>query len=1428
MQGIDFSRIRVHDGSQHKGFEDLVCQLANRSKPENAREFIPKDGAGGDAGVECYWKLEDGSEHVWQAKYFIDRLKKTHWEQISRSVKTALNKHPKLTKYYVCLPIDRTDIRRVTRNGKPVFSEQDWWDRYVVKWTTIAAKKSMNVEFVYWGKHKITSLILHSDPGDLANIINYWFGATDGTTDAWLYRRFPTNLVDQEVKRATDILRKSLFFDEFEELRYSSTLAGKLINGELSVGSDGIRSQALAWCARILSSEKPEKAKECLEFAKELASCHETIIAEAFLTSQKGKKNDALSALAKINSPMSLTAALMIVARHEGWQNAVRWLESARIDAKNLDPDGKLVLLKCQLDFSDWMAAQKTCSLLTDDDLQEAPILHQLVALTHLLSTVPEEYRSLVHGQIPFDAKRFELDDQETAIETRRVARRHFIEVHEVALRLTMPRAASIAEEYALWLELRDPSESENGRNRLTAKLSDLASALRFVRLAVQFGVEIDLDAVEREIERQTALNGKITIDAALARFALFDTKDKAKEALAYLDCHREEIAGLIGMSLLQSIRDNLLSRTGQFEDSKSMLDSLIAEGLSKAEVNFHRQMISEAEGNDPVTGLKEQFRVTDLLSDLGILVDALEASNSWADLCEYGAIKFNRTHALPDAERLAVALYNTQKIETLIEFLDSNKTLLTQSKHLHLIHCWTLYYEGKLLEANSKIEDLSDWWDNPSCRELRVNIGISLGDWDSISPVVVHECANKNDRTAEELIRTAQLAFHLGLPESQVKELTLAAVEKANDNAKALADAYYLASIAGWENTEEVANWLQRAAELSNNDGPIRKATIQEIVDQKPVWDRIQSEVWMKLRRGELPMFGAGHVLNRSLIEFMSYPFYVNMAETDPRHRSTVFAYSGRKQRTHLDLGGKIALDVSAILTLSSLELLDKALAAFKEVHVSHSTLGWFFIERIKAVFHQPSRITEAQKVRHMLAEGALEKLPRYMLQHSNLADQVGQEIAQLIVEAETAETEDSLQCLVVCPYPVYRVDSLMDEAADLTEHTGILSSCVSIVEKLHRDGQITDSAKRHACSYLRLHEKPWPDQPEIADGAKLYLTNLATTYFHQVGMLDNLKDAGFQPVVSPSVISEVDQLISYGNTSDKIKIAIERIRLTLRTELANGKVITDKMIPKVQQESSEQPVSDHPTVDTLTLAHQYDAIVVDDRFIGQFDHIDTDSAVTPVFSTLDVIDALVDADSINDEDRMEYRTMLRKAGFILVPVEVDELIHHLESSSVENDEVVETLALKAIRENLLFVRLSVCNLSTEDENWLSSLFIAFREVLKELWKREGDTPKVRIRSDWILRQLDIRGWAQCFDKESAKYVVNDGYESHVMSLLLLPIEELPDLKDVYWEWLEKRVLVQIKEESPVLYLNLVERFRMLIASMVDEYVTESARNEE
>ena len=168
MSSLDFSKIRSHKGSQNNAFEELICQLARLSRPENAEVFIRKEGAGGDAGVECFWKLKDGSEHAWQAKYFFE-LKPNQWNQISHSVTVALNKHPNLKKYYICLPLDRTDQKKDNKK-----SMLDKWDQRVEEWNKIAELKNMNVEFKFWGAHEILNMLSTDDPHFSGRAL-YWF-----------------------------------------------------------------------------------------------------------------------------------------------------------------------------------------------------------------------------------------------------------------------------------------------------------------------------------------------------------------------------------------------------------------------------------------------------------------------------------------------------------------------------------------------------------------------------------------------------------------------------------------------------------------------------------------------------------------------------------------------------------------------------------------------------------------------------------------------------------------------------------------------------------------------------------------------------------------------------------------------------------------------------------------------------------------------------------------------------------------------------------------------------------------------------------------------------------------------------------------------------------------------------------------------------
>ena len=215
-----FRSIRSFDGSQQGGFEELICQLAHLDVPSESKTFVRKEGAGGDAGVECFWVMQDGSEHAWQAKYFLNAMSPSRWGQVNESVKTAIKKHHNLKKYYVCIPLDRTDTRSTGPGGKKTVSVLDEWNEHVKKWTELASKQAMDVEFEYWGAHEIL-LPLQSDDPRYSGRALFWFSAVV--------------LSSEKLRRCVEKQEKTLgerYTPEFHvDLPIAKTLDG-LINGD--------------------------------------------------------------------------------------------------------------------------------------------------------------------------------------------------------------------------------------------------------------------------------------------------------------------------------------------------------------------------------------------------------------------------------------------------------------------------------------------------------------------------------------------------------------------------------------------------------------------------------------------------------------------------------------------------------------------------------------------------------------------------------------------------------------------------------------------------------------------------------------------------------------------------------------------------------------------------------------------------------------------------------------------------------------------------------------------------------------------------------------------------------------------------------------------------------------------------------------------
>lgn len=1231
----------------------------------------------------------------------------------------------------------------------------------------------------------------------------------DDTTTAG--STIPVGLIDNEISKLVENIKKKRFFDGPISATDAIILSEQIESGKFQNGSNDKKLFALAWCARVLSNTDSGKAKEILSYASQYGHCEEIDIATSFISAAQDKLNDALNILARISTTAAKTAAFMIIANRQGAKEAFNWLDKTKITFSDLDSDGKVAFLSRCIELEEWSILLEHANTLTDHDYSQTPMLIFLSAIANLYQVVPPELRRFIWGQVPLEVNEFPLASDSKAISFIQKARALFERCAIVVEDLGLEKFANVAADYALWLELKDPEQKEVAIEKLRESMRDPNHYLRRLNFAWQFGIKLNIEAVNQEIERQNALTGGNSIEAAYARFVLAYIQKTPGNAADYINRYRDEISRYIDRIVLSSIEVQMLARAGRIEDAEKRLEELQKNGIDKETKKKLELIISEAKGNDPIKAWTEEFQRDQSIRSLANLVNVLEAHKDWKRLCHYGSLLFNMTHTVKDAERLAIALNNNNQFTDLAQLLSNYPEFRKQSDNLQSLWCWVFYREGAVKESAICLSELRAKRDDQNDRILAIDLAVASGNWEDLTKIIEEEWENRDSRTAPELLRAAQFAQIIGSP--RTKNLVQSAIKKANNDSNVYLSAYLIATNGGWENEPEAIDWLPKAVEHSGLDGPVKRMSLKDLLEYKPDWDRKESDIRQKLNNGELPIVGAAILLNRSFVELFLLPALANINEPDPRRRINVYAYSGTRQQLVIDIK-RIGLDATSLLTLTILGVLKETIDSFNEIIIPHSTLGWLFEEKKRIKFHQPSIISNAKELRQLLDDGALKYFVGIATVDSDLAAEVGEELAAFISEVKAVKENDQKQRIVVRSYPVHRIDSLMDEEADLSRYKNYLCSCTKVIEKLKQKGQITATEEKKALAYFSTIEKRWPEEPEIEDGAILFIDDLSIKYFQHLGLLRKFNAAGLTAIVSKIEINETKALIRYEKLTDDASKKIDELRITLAEGIRSGKI---KLGPFPSLQGDEQiQFRLHPTVSIIDIAKLTDAIVVDDRYMNRHHNIDVESREIPILTSWDLLTNLNSLGKLELNTLFEHRTMLRRAGFLLMPIDEKEINHHLNSALIIEGVLQESAELKAIRENILQTRMTNTLVLPNEANWLDSLMQVMRRVFKSQWTPEIDDDTARARSNWLIQFLDLRSWSSALGQEGGSRIALNGYEATIMLLLAPPEKSSIEVIERYWHWIEDTIIKQLKNENPDVLSKVVQHTKKLIADVI------------
>jgi len=115
-------------------------------------------------------------------------------------------------------------------------------------------------------------------------------------------------------------------------------------------------------------------------------------------------------------------------------------------------------------------------------------------------------------------------------------------------------------------------------------------------------------------------------------------------------------------------------------------------------------------------------------------------------------------------------------------------------------------------------------------------------------------------------------------------------------------------------------------------------------------------------LLHGDMPLFVAATGFRTSLAELMLRNFARNSTIADPRRRVVIPVFSGRHLPRQLPETKRLALDISALMTLGWLGLLSRVIAAYPEIVIPAGALGELFEAQRCIREFQASRIARAR----------------------------------------------------------------------------------------------------------------------------------------------------------------------------------------------------------------------------------------------------------------------------------------------------------------------------------------------------------------------------------------------------------------------------------------------------------------------------------
>ena len=1194
--------------------------------------------------------------------------------------------------------------------------------------------------------------------------------------------------------------------DEIEELFVKIQGEGSLSRAPVSD-----KAEVYYWAARILVPDKKrvDQAQNYLRLYKNTLHPDSDKVAfiEAWLYQAEGHTQKAIDILSNLDSPDARTSILTFLANRDGNTAALNWLaENEPYTDTLLNPIGWQNAAGMMVEEGRWQAAINLLQNLPEDVFVSFPDLFFVKGLLHASFLLPEPVRPSYFRQSYVDFKG-EVQEGEVATRQRPQSIQAFHRARELLLELGAEERARGCDYNLMWIRLTDPRERDEAVSELTEKMKDEKHALFLLDIALNFEVTFDPDPLKRYLRRRE-LEGRQDSQDSVAKFLLLRRFGPPTDVLSCLEEERSKLKEMLSSTTLASAKIRALVENGQIADAEKELNAC-ANVFSEDDLARHQLMIADLKGED-LKQIETLYQQTGQYEDLANLVRYFERTRQWASLLPYAKKLLETRRSANNLRSVIRAMQETGSVDAdIVACLDEYGDLVVPrtpaGDELLLTRGLALYRIGRFAEAQEIASEVALNSHHPNAILLEISVALRTGQWEHFAAIIDREFHRLEEFPPRILLNMASVIADWD-PDRAMRIAGVAA-EKEPENGEIQAAAYGLASQIGKE--VDATIWFDRMTRLAQQgEGPFQLFTIRELAERLPVHAEQRREWEQQYCTGEIGLHQISGMLNIPMTQILVGALLRNEKESDPRRRTIIPIRHGGRGLVKLSEIHSMALDLSSLLVLESLEILQATFNTLEKVYLSPRLMDVLFNEQRQVRFHQPSRVEVAKRILNLIDDGVIQLL-RGVQPPDDLVREVGLEMASLLHMSQTNSGR------VLSTLPIHKAGSLGEEAADLREYSTLVLKTTQFLP--HMKPHIAPETYASAQGFLASIDRGEPLGENGLGAGSLYIDDLALEYLDTAGLLQHLKRLGRNCFVADSVKVEKKALVDAAEHGDEIAGVINRLRKRIRDGVQSGKVL---FLPESNDKENRKVF--RPIDALLNLVETSgiaDVICIDDRTFGKYA---TDQHGRSVVGSIEVLEYLSAQGSITEEKKRTCDFLLRKGGVAFLPLDVDVLFKALRDSiDRSQNQFMESSDLVAIRENLQRIRSMKLLRVPEDDEWLSQMIYAAQQILNKLW---GDsTIAIQMAekiSDWVF---DVLAPLPMSWRESIIQVNEENIAELTKSVLLLFLNRSTTFTDAtrmqaYATWAEQRLIRPLLQANASLVDEVSKRIQPVVSKFAKE----------